>query len=406
MSSLAFSVKFYLGSTSKDGKKYPIYMRVIVNRMKAEAFLFEYADPDKWISECGRIKGNAKSDQFLNNKLTAAENTINEIRWSLERDKKPFTAKDVINRYKGEKNDIGFLQFFSQVIKEIEAKPDEYTKSVVRHYYQARLRLQEYLKKKAKNKDMLLRNFSRKHIDEFEHYLLTTRVEVIDKPICRNTANRYLVKLKCVFNIAIRKELIIKNPFADFKIREVKSNRSYLTQQELEQIESHPLSGNPSLIRVRDIFLFSVYTGLRWSDAMSLTDKSIQKDKKERYWIYLAGQLKTGEPLVIPMLRQAQDIYEKYAECREITKFILPRLSNQKVNSYLKEICRLVGIEKSITHHCGRHSFATTILLERGVDLKTVSKLLGHRSVRSSEVYGKITQTQLSTVAEKVEFGF
>ena len=406
MSSLAFSSKFYLGKTSKDGKKYPIYLRVIVNRIKAEAFLFEYAELDKWSTESGRIKGGTKTDQFLNHKLTNVEDTINQIRWNFERNKKRFTAGDIINQFKGNNEDVSLLDFFSKVIKDIDSKPHEYTKSVVRHYRQCRLRLEEYLRKVAKDKNLLLRNFSRNHIDEFEHYLLTTRVEVIDRPICRNTANQYLVKLKCVFNIAVRKDILVKNPFSDFKIKEVKSTRSFLTQEELEAIEAHPLSDNPSLIRVRDIFLWSVYTGLRWSDSMSLTEKNIYKDKKGRYWIDVQSQIKTNEPVLLPMLKQAQDIYEKYSECREITKFILPRLSNQKVNANLKEICRLVGINKPVTHHVGRHSFATTILLERGVDLKTVSKLLGHRSVKSSEVYAKITQTQLSTVAEKVELGF
>ena len=152
----------------------------------------------------------------------------------------------------------------------------------------------------------------------------------------------------------------------------------------------------------RDFFLFSVYSGLRFSDALALNSENIKHGKKGRLWI-LGNQKKTGEPIEIPMLKQAKVIYDKYETHRLATGFVLPRLHNQKVNTYLREIMKLAGIKKDVHHHCARHTFATTVLLENGVDIKTVSRWLGHFSVKSTEVYAKVTKDLLENVATKID---
>jgi len=402
MSDFSFSVKFILEKRrNRPDGKLPIYVRIIKGRMKAEMHIHEYIHEDKWDEAMGRVKLKCQEAVKINHKISAIEKTINDIRWELEREEKPFDSKDIVFVLKGgnKKIEPRLFEVFDLHIKEVIEK-NLHTKSVINHYKQARRKLFDYLKSISKQ-NIHLKEFSRSHIDGFEHYLLTTKVPVIDKPLNRNTTNRYLVKVKAVFNKAIVKELITKSPFVGFVIHEASSSRVYLTENELQKIIDHPLSRNPSLIRVRDIFLFSVYTGLRFGDALNLKENNIYLDSEKEIWI-TCRQDKTGQPIQIPMLSPAQDIYNKYLEDRIRTGYVLPRLSNQKVNSYIKEIARLAGIEKTITHHVARHTFATTILLDNGIPLELVSQFLGHLDLKSTQIYAKITKKNLASIAKKI----
>jgi site-specific recombinase XerD len=207
-----------------------------------------------------------------------------------------------------------------------------------------------------------------------------------------NTSTTYIRKIKASINVAIRKDLMQVNPFQGFKIKSFKqANKVFLTTEDLELLKQHDLGGNLSLQRVKDVFLFSCYTGLRHSDVVQLNESMINKDADGLLWISLVQQ-KTGDVVDIPMLDYAAKIYNKYEDYRKANNGIaLPVLTNQKVNAALKVIANLVGIKKNISFHSGRHTFAT-VSLELGVDLKTVSGLLGHTSIKSTEIYAKLTR--------------
>lgn len=403
MNKFSFSIKFILEKRRpKHDGRCSIYVRVIQNGIKAEMHLREHIDPNLWDDAKGRVASKSEEAVQINHKISYIEKSVNDIRYELDRLERSYTPKSIVMALKGGSKKLQPLlfEFFDLHINEIIEKK-QHSRSVINHYRQARRKLFDYLKTVGMQ-HVFLRNLSRAHIAGFEHYLLTTIVPVVNKSLCQNTANRYLVKVRAVMNAAILKELITKSPFKGFPIHEVQStSRVFLTEVELKRIVDQPLHGNPSLDRVRDIFCFSVYTALRWTDATKLKEKDIEKDAEGTLWISI-GQDKTGNPLQIPMLRPAEEIYLKYSEERGRTGYVLPRLSNQKFNTFLKEIGRLAGITKTLTHHVARHTCATTILLDNGVDIKAVSEFLGHVELKSTMIYAKVSKRNLAAVAKKI----
>ncbi len=218
----------------------------------------------------------------------------------------------------------------------------------------------------------------------------------------KNTINKYHTRLKTLLQRAHSEGLINKQPYTNFKLVTVKSERSFLSQGDLSRIIELDLSHNESLDRVRDIFLFSCYTGLRFQDAQNLTEENLTSLNRKHFIRFI--QEKTSGPVDIPLLPIAKSIIDKYKNSteREILKKLLPKISNQKVNSYLKIIGDLAGIKRTITHHMARHTFATTICLNNEMPLEDLSKLLGHSSIKTTQIYGRITQQRLSDSVEKV----
>ncbi|MHB8261886.1 MAG: site-specific integrase [Bacteroidia bacterium] len=173
-------------------------------------------------------------------------------------------------------------------------------------------------------------------------------------------------------------------------------NKVFLTAEEVELLKTHDLGGNLSLQKVRDCFLFCCYTGLRHSDAVQLVAGMVKKDKAGILWITLKQQ-KTGDNVEIPLSDYAVEIYNKYEAHRKSTGKVLPMLTNQKVNTALKIIACIIGIEKKLSFHCARHSFGT-LKLEQGVDIKTVASLMGHSTVKTTEIYAKLTRKRKADV--------
>lgn len=403
MSTYAYSLKFILDiETVRSGNTHPIYAQVIVNRQKALIALHLTALAGKFDKNIGRIAKPNKYENYLNTRLQDIENQINAIRFALEDEGIPVTARAIKQRFQHGKTDdkTMLLEFMEVVINEMAAKPQEFGPHVLRHYAQCRDKLKEYLAT-IKLEDIEIDKFTRRHIDGFELFMLTTPSKVTDKPLCRNTANTVLKKLKSVFNNAIRKELILRNPFFGFKLVGVKTNRVALSYEEILAIANSPLGDNASLQKVRDIFLFSCFTGLRYGDAMRLRKEDVKADRNGRLWIKFTQQ-KTGNIIQIPMLSPAKVIYDRYEGNRTITGFILPSYSNQKINAYLKHIGIMVGIKTNLTHHIGRHSYAV-LLMNNGADYKVVSEMMGHYSIRSTEIYGKVSKSLLAKTADKVE---
>lgn len=395
-------LKFFLNSQRKKSEtKVPICLRIMTKGGKAELFIGEYLDPKDWDSVSQRAKGKKNQYNFLNHKLREIEVSANEIKWRLERERKAVTAKKIVEELKGDQSkDYTLIGFFELYIEQITAKTTEYVRGTIVNYRTTLTHLTEYLKR-ANKKHLLLKDFHRVHLDGFEQFLLTYNHPILKKPMNRNTANKYLGKLNSVLRNAVQKELISKSPFIGFTVKSAKVIRTILSDGEIQSLQDHPLGDNESLKKVRDVFVFSVYTGLRFSDAMNLQATRI-KDENGKLWV-TGYQIKTKEEIAIPMLAPAREIYERYELERIVTGYVLPRLSHQKVNTFIKTVASLVGINKRLSHHCARHTFATTVLLDKGVDIKTVSKWLGHYSIKSTEKYAKVSRSLLSNVADRID---
>jgi integrase len=235
-----------------------------------------------------------------------------------------------------------------------------------------------------------------KFISDFDYYLRTVKPIDHHQPLHNNGMMKHMQRFRKILNLGIRLEWLIKNPFNAYDIRFNKVERGFLTKHELELLESKKF-GIERLEMIKDLFIFSCYTGLAYIDAINLAPSEISIGIDGQKWIYTKRE-KTQTQLKIPVLPVAMEILEKYkVNPRSINRgAIFPLVSNQKVNGYLKEIADICQIEKRLTFHLARHTFATTVTLSNGVPIETVSNLLGHRSISTTQIYAKVLENKVS----------
>ncbi|WP_242205852.1 site-specific integrase [Aestuariivivens insulae] len=214
---------------------------------------------------------------------------------------------------------------------------------------------------------------------------------------------KHIKRLRRMVTLAYQMEWIHRDPFVNFKIKIEKKEREFLTGDELQSIEN--LSSKiERLMVVKDLFVFSCYTGISYSDIVRLTTVNIVKGIDGHPWIS-GKRTKTGTPFKIPLLPKASILIDKYKNDirTSISDNLLPKLSNQKLNSYLKEIADHCGIKKNLTFHMARHTFATTVTLTNGVPIETVSKLLGHTKLATTQIYARVVEKKVSQDMEKLK---
>jgi integrase/recombinase XerD len=395
----SLSVRFYPNEFKTKGKKIPIYLRITIDRKKSEMATMYFLEAKEWDESKQRTKKNGG----INEHLSSLENEVYEIAKRLEKEKKPLTSLTIKNHLtKKDKLDANLLEFYNNHIDRLE-KGGEIEKGTVLRYKETKNHFQKFLQEK-KLDDILIESVNYKFICDFDSFLLNQKVKNGEATLQRNTINGQHSRLRTILIRAMKEGYIIKNPYVDFKLKDTPSERTFLTDPELQKIIKHKLGGNESLIRVRDIFVFSVYSGLRFEDAQQLTIDSITKNKKGKYSLQIK-QEKTSQPLSIPLFQPAVEIINKYNDSpeRKILKRVLPKITNQKLNTYLKVIAGIVGINKNLTHHVARHTCATTILLSNEVPIEVVSKWLGHTSIKTTQIYAKITNGYLQKMADKIE---
>jgi site-specific recombinase XerD len=251
-------------------------------------------------------------------------------------------------------------------------------------------KLKEFLKIKHKRSDLYLKELNHKFIVDFEHFLRT------DESIGHNTTMKYIRNLKKVMNMAVANDWIQKNPFGNFVCTNKKVVREILTEAEI-QILSEKQFFIERLAEVRDIFLFCCYTGYAFVDVEKLKPSDVAYGIDGGKWIYTSRK-KTGTQSNVPLLPIANEIIDRYKEhpyC-VANERLLPVKSNQKMNAYLKEIADLCGITKKLTMHIARHTFATTVTLSNGVPIETVSRLLGHTKLATTQIYAQVLENKVS----------
>jgi site-specific recombinase XerD len=223
------------------------------------------------------------------------------------------------------------------------------------------------------------------------------------KPCGHNTVLKHIERLRKIINLAIRNEWLERDPFAKFQARFIRNDREFLTQEDLAAIEAK----ETKILRLqwaKDLFVFSCYTGLAYCDVIELTPANISIGIDGNYWI-MTSRKKTNQPVRVPLLPRAFEIIEKYRNhpMALATGTVFPTLSNQKLNAYLKEIADLCGITKNLIFHLARHTFATTVTLTNGVPIETVSKMLGHTSIRTTQVYAKVIERKVGEDMAKLK---
>lgn len=389
MSTKNCTIKFYLQNPSKKNPlAAPIYCRITYDRKKSELFTGERIDPSKWLDEAGMPKKDRRLEEYLIN----IKSRLLQRKRELEYSKRPVSAKALKEYFRiGDKIDeTYFLEYFDKIYNKHILIPNEYSEGTIRRYRVTKNHYQSFLDTTNRT-DVLLEDFDNSIIREFDYYLLTTPSQQYKKPMGRNSANNYHKKIKKILGMAVKEKLIRTNPYVDFPIKDEKSNREFLTKDELNALKENSLGDNQSLMKVRDIFLFSCYTGLRYGDAQNLRSHNVYRDSDVDYWLVFGQEKLDDKKEMFPLLQPAIDMYHKYDHYREVTGRIIPEMSNAKINTYLKIIAELVGIRKHLTHHVARHTFATTITLSNDMPLEMVSAFLGHSDIRTTQIYAKLT---------------
>ncbi|WP_224994497.1 site-specific integrase [Cesiribacter sp. SM1] len=404
---LSYSNKFFLKPVAGT-KRARIYQRLIVNREKAELYTGLEIEEKIWDAASQRTKGNA----VINTRLVEKESELHKLIGKLQEEDRDINAKLVKSLLRGDEEDqkkkVKLLAYAEKYIAGRE-EDGELTARTIWGFKNLKDHLTKFITLHVGEEDVALKDIDYNFLKSLDSYLLKQKAEGKNTTLKRNTINKHHVRLRTFLHAAVREGVLEKNPYSSFKLKDTPAQRKYLTEEELRKLVEHDLNNNVSLQRIRDIFVWSVYTGLRYQDAMDAEAKQVQKDSEGNYYIQLY-QNKTGESVNIPLLQPAVDIFNRYDnDERKVNGKILPRISNAKVNEYLKSIGILAGIETPITHHVARHTCATTVLLANDIPMEVVSKWLGHSDFKTTQIYGKITNPALmragKVMREKLRIG-
>ena len=388
-----FSVLFYPRGNDVDNEgEAPVYARITVNGKRGEFSIKRKVPLAKWNASAGKMKGTTQKVHELNAYMDKIRYRIYQIYESLLNSNDPISADLIKNIFLGktdnEKMLLKIFQDHNDKIAQLVGK--EYAPGTIERYCTAKKHVEEYINKEYKVKDIPIKKVDHAFIDGFEYYLKTER------DCAHNTAVKYITNFKKIVRIAFANDWIQKDPFLHWKGRLKIVDREFLTESEIQQMLEKEIS-NARLDQVKDIFLFSCFTGLAYADVKKLSNDNVVLGIDGEKWIKIKRS-KTDTRSNIPILPSAQAIIDKYAEHPAVLNGdrLLPVLSNQKMNAYLKEIADLCGIKKNLTYHLARHTFATTITLTNGVSIESVSKMLGHKSLKTTQHYAKILDRKVS----------
>ena len=397
VSTKTLSIKFYLKPIKNKENTFVVHTQIVFNRTKAEFTTGLRCLNTEWNDS----KEEFRKNSVYNQQLSTIKSKVFRIKNQLDESASFYNAADIKKQLLGnQQSDAKLLIYFENYIQR-NLKNDAWSNATRRLYSNTYNYLECFLSKHGAN-GITLNQFDLILIGKFDDYLKQVVWNELGARLSVSSINKHHARLKAVLNDAIsRGELVNKN-YSMFKLNFPPSNREYLTKDELAKITSLDLSNDKTLDAVRDIFMFSCYTGLRFCDAMELSLEDIMMINDEQH--IRVDQIKTNERREIPLLTPAIGIINKYnsAHFRLIKHKILPSYSNQRVNIYLKVIAAQAGINKNLTHHIARHTCATTILLDNNVPIEVVSHWLGHTNIKTTQIYAKISHTKLQNQSQRL----
>ncbi len=379
-------------SERNDDGMVMLYARVTIKSKRSEFSLGRRVDEQRWDSRAGKLRGTSTEVSNFNRFLDNVRNRLYDIYDALLKEREDISASIIKNIYVGkEGKEYMVLEIFQEHNDKIENLLGKgFTRGTLQRYKAAYKHVSAYIQHDYHRNDIPVRRVDHKFITGFEYFLKSKRS-------CEhNTAIKYIVNFKKIIRIALANEWITKDPFFHWKTSWKSKEKQYLTQNELDALRKKR-SFLPRLDLVRDIFVFCCYTGLAYADVKQLQQEDIIIGVDGYRWIKMARK-KTKAISSIPLLPPAEAIIEKYSEHPYVLdgKGVLPVLTNQKSNAYLKEIADVCGINKNLTTHLARHTFATTVTLSKGVSISAVSKMLGHRSLKTTQIYAKVLDSKIA----------
>lgn len=396
----SFSIIFFSRKSRKNSNLLSIYCRITINSRRAEMSLKRSIPVCNWDNLKGRARGNTTRIKILNNYLDVVYDKLLNCHKQLLNEDKIISAEAIKARYLG-------LDDIRKTLRDLIEYHNTNMASVLKqgtmkNYYTTEKYLYRFLKERLKVDDIYLKQLNYRFIIDFEQFLRKVKNKQGKFMLTNNGVMKHLERFKKIVNLAIKLEWITKNPFQKFQLKFKKYDRQYLNERELQLMEETYFT-HDRLEKVKNCFIFSCYTGLSYVDVKELTREQLTKGIDGRYWIFTKRE-KTNETVKIPLLPKALAIINKYESYikYDCSEKLLPLPSNQKVNAYLKEIAQSCKITKQITFHVARHTFATTVMLSNGVPIETVSKLLGHTKLSTTQIYARVIETKISEDIENL----
>ncbi len=392
-SKTTFGLIFFINrSKERKNGECPVMLRININGERAALQLKRYLKPEDWDTTRYVMKGRSNEARIFNDYLEAvrvkAHKKYNEL-LSLTDDVTPQMLRDAILGVNTAKTRtvIDIWQDHVDGLQKLIGKENTY--ATYQKHNTAKNHFQKFLQKYYRVNDVSIKAVDHHMIQQYNMYLKT------EKGCNSNTATKFLQNLKRITCISMRNGWLLKDPFVGISLSIKEVDRPYLTMEEIQTLIDYD-SNIERLKRVRDIFIFSCYTGLAYIDVKKLKKAEVEGSEELGYWIRTRRQ-KTDARANIPLLDIPMDIINNYCRLDLLLPEdpILPVFSNQKVNAYLKELADVCGIHKELTFHVARHSFATSVTMTNGVPMETVSKMLGHKNMKSTQHYARIVDQKV-----------
>ena len=387
-----YSLLFYTKKSKNKSEFSTIYLRITIKGRRSEISTKQTIPTASWCSKSGKLKGNGQQAKAINSLLDNYKlkvfSSYNELIFA----NKEVTAETLKNKFLGiDEKAITLVEVFKEHNKMVFSLIGKsYSFGTWKRYETSLNHTIEFMKWKYNISDMEVKNIKPEFISYYDLWFRTIR------NCCNNTSVKYLKNFRKIIKLCIDNEWINKDPFINYKTKLQPVDKNFLSEEQLESIIDKEFKSE-RLSFVRDVFIFSCFTGLAYVDIKNLKYDDISTNISGTRFIKIK-RTKTKVDASIPLLPIAENILTKYKDNPKCLNqnLVLPILSNQKMNQYLKEISTLCDIEFDLTFHSARHTFATTVTLNNGVPIETVSKMLGHSTIRMTQHYAKILDSKVS----------
>jgi site-specific recombinase XerD len=404
MKRATFTILFFIKRSKllKTGEA-PVYLRITSNGDSSEISIKRSIKPSLWDTARNKAKGTSPEATEINDYLTSIRGQLFMHQRELQEAGKQITAKVLLNAFLGiGEKQWSLVELFEEHnnnVKQLIGK--EFSPLTLQRYDAALKHIRNYCTVQYNNEKLPLSEVNNKFITGFDFYLKTVAK-------CQhNSSMKHIKALKKVIRIGLANDYIRKDPFVSYRITQKNVEREYLTQAEIDIIISKEINIQ-RLDVIRDLFIFECYTGLAYKDLEALKKENLEIGIDGHKWIVIRRG-KTGVTCRIPIFPVSESIIKKYAAHAEvlISGKLLPVPSNQKMNAYLKELASICCIDKDLHTHLARHTYATTVTLSNGIPIETVSKLLGHRKMQTTQIYAKVIDKKVEDdiMALRSKFG-
>lgn len=393
--STTFSIHFWIRKTFRTKDNYvPIYVRITVDGKRADLSIKRNILEHYWCSHARKVLKGAPEANKLNDYLDFIYKKLIDCHKQLSLENNLITAQSIKIRFLGLDKKVQTIQELILYHTDNEMKKLE--KSTAKNYGATEKYLNKYLNKCIKQTDVSLKRVDYSFVVGFENFLRDCQPLNKSRPLGNNGIMKHMERLQKLTTIAFKHGWVKTNPFALYQLKFQDYDAPFLEEMELEAISNLVLV-NDGLILVRDIFIFACYTGLSYIDVKHLKKGNICCGVDGEKWVMIKRQ-KSKCPVMQPLLDEALSILDEYADfpSEENNYLLLPVISSQRMNKGLKELAELCQIKKNLTFHVARHTFATTVTLLNDVPIETVSKVLGHKKLSTTQKYARVVEKKIS----------